>query len=354
MSKDDFDLDDFDFEEEVENKSVPDESKEDVEVIGTVVKVAAASAEEVKEEKKPIKITREDNVKYDKDLSEFLEQKKKELKGKVNGQDTINSTISVKDTVENNKVDSSDSNPNSSDNDSKDNASDNKVSENKDGAKTKETKRAPRNKVKEPDKTSENVKTINDKIAAQEKKINKLENQLEEFKASNTVIIDSQNTDDKKKLKQLFDEGKIIVDKSNKPFILVDVPIDNTQCVTSVTHTVYCEDITSVDIHSYYLDLSLDIFDRKFVKKIIWVFHKGYHTCDLITEEQLQYLIDNKFVTKDMINYFVVDKLKGKSYYNGHDEKDITKEAVEELDKHDAKNVVKNSTIDDEEESFEE
>ena len=137
----------------------------------------------------------------------------------------------------------------------------------------------------------------------------------------NVIYIDAQNTDDRTKVLEFMQQGRLIMTDKNKPLILAEQksPIHSTS--KPAIHTVMCDEIIHVTIRRYYLDLEImPVGKRTLAKEVIWVYHKGYQSQSMITREQLNYLIKNKFVKE--IFYSYSDLSEGTSYFMGLDTKE--------------------------------
>lgn len=176
----------------------------------------------------------------------------------------------------------------------------------------------------EPIKPKTTVKAGKDKVVSsvQSEDIKKLQKEnidlktkLAGLEAKDIVQVDAQNTDDMKKIIDLMREGRFIVDTKNKPFILSEYRDAITVPDRPIIHRVYCEDITCVTANRYYKDLeNVDENNRELIKEVFWVHHKGYYGIDMITKEQLTYLLENGFITEREVKFTFVDKMNGIAY----------------------------------------
>ena len=171
----------------------------------------------------------------------------------------------------------------------------------------------------------EELKGINEKykteIDAQKKEALKQEKKiaaLEDEKLNNIIVIDAQNVDDRKKLMDYRNEGRVVVDRKFKPFILAEQPSDLYQYTKPPIHTIICDELIHVNVRKYYLDLSLVPAGKRVLSHVfIWAYHKGYQPISKITQEQLDYLLDEGYLTSNEVLYTFIDKSTGSAYSLG-------------------------------------
>lgn len=164
-------------------------------------------------------------------------------------------------------------------------------------------------------KKTNTVTITNDETKKLKKENEELKLKLQNVEAKDMIVVDAQNTDDRKKVEQLMAEGKYIVDTKNKPFILSEYFDAITKSTNPVIHKVYCDEIESVSARRYYVDLENVIPEsRELITETFWVKHKGYYSIDMITRKQLEYLIENNFVNEADISVTYVDRSTSIAY----------------------------------------
>lgn len=150
-----------------------------------------------------------------------------------------------------------------------------------------------------------------------ESKYKKLLSSYNKMKTSNEVIIDLSNEDNRKTLRELMAEGKVLVNKNdNRPFITSkqSSPIYDG-AIRPVIHKIYIDDIITIAVKRYYEDYEIvDKGNRKFIKQVIWCYHKGYNVTSTLTEENLVYLYNNGLIDKSKITYSDIDVSTGTGY----------------------------------------
>jgi hypothetical protein len=266
---------------------------------------AVEVVEEVKTE--PKKITKEDNERYDRNLKAFMEQKKEELKGKV----FTSGGLKDKAEIEKEKTE----------------AKEDKTEKMKKELKgvTEKHQKAVETQKKEAEAIE--AKKTADKAAKEAEKAKR-----EAEKLANIVYVDASNTDDRKKLADLMDAGKIIMDDKDRPFILAVQrdPIYNDY--NPPVHKVYCDEIVHVTVRKYYMDMVLmPPGSRTLIRELIWVYHKGYETFSTITKEQMDYLLDNNFITTKQVFYAYNDKDTGLAIFNNNPNEPTVKQVEDEI-----------------------
>ena len=131
-----------------------------------------------------------------------------------------------------------------------------------------------------------------------------------------TIILDLSNEDNRKTLKQLMDEGKIVKDKKDREFILAYQNSNPIYESNKVVHKIYIDEIENITIKNYYQDYDLQKPEnRTLIRTTIWCKHKGFNVYSSISNENLVYLIGNNKIKEDIIWYSDVDCGTGASYY---------------------------------------
>ena len=150
-----------------------------------------------------------------------------------------------------------------------------------------------------------------------ELKYKKLSAAYSKLKTTNEVSIDLSNSDDRKTVMQLMEEGKILTSKDkNRKFIVAkqNQPIYEGS-VAPVNHTIYIDGIKNIIVKRYYEDYALiQNGNRKFIRQIIWCYHDGYQVSSTISEKDLTYLVSNGLINKSIITYSDVDASTGTGY----------------------------------------
>lgn len=151
-----------------------------------------------------------------------------------------------------------------------------------------------------------------------EKEISSLKAQVEDLKQQNKLMIDLQNSDDKKKITELLSEGKILLTPTSRAFILAEQKMPPYDPSSPVIHRIICDEIVHVNIRKYYMDLTImPKGKRTLIREDLWVHHKGYSTYDTITQEQLDYLIDKNFIEPKQLLRTYIDASTGQSIFMG-------------------------------------
>ena len=147
-----------------------------------------------------------------------------------------------------------------------------------------------------------------------ELKYKKLSAAYNKLKTTNEVSIDLSNSDDRKTVMQLMEEGKILASKDkNRKFIVAkqNQPIYELASVP-VNHTIYIDGIKNIIVKRYYEDYALiQNGNRKFIRQVIWCYHDGYQVSSTISEKDL---ISNGLIDKSIITYSDVDASTGTGY----------------------------------------
>lgn len=151
------------------------------------------------------------------------------------------------------------------------------------------------------------------------KNYNTLHGMCEKYKAeiqSKIVTLDLSNEDNRKTLKQLIEENKIVKDNKNREFILAYQNSNPIYEVNKVVHKIYIDEIKNITIKSYYQDYDLQKPEnRTLIRQVIWCKHEGFNIYSSISNKDLVYLIDNNKIKEDIIWYSDVDCGTGASYY---------------------------------------
>lgn len=160
-----------------------------------------------------------------------------------------------------------------------------------------------------------------------------------EARNANKIVIDAQNVDDRKTVQEYYAEGRIAVDLKDRPFILAPQPTKLYNPCKPPIHKILCEEIKDISIRKVYMDLeAMPVGSRTLIKTTIWARHQGYEIFSIISEEQLQYLLDNKFINKSVITYTFQDASTGGSFFLGYDGKEPSKEKIEALEQQEVSN----------------
>lgn len=137
------------------------------------------------------------------------------------------------------------------------------------------------------------------------KKIENLENEILSFK-NDKVIIDLKNEDNFKTLKDLIKENKILINNSKK--FIAATQISPIYDKNKVIHKIYIDDIKNIIVKKYYEDMCLvEKGNRTLNKVIIWCYHSGYNSFSIISQEDLDYLLENFLISENIVKYSFIN-----------------------------------------------
>ena len=169
------------------------------------------------------------------------------------------------------------------------------------------TKKKSRSKKKEQE-VDVDVEALIKENTYLKKANDKLTLEVQELIQANTIIVDAQNYDERKKVIDYMQEGRLVKDIKDKPFILAEQFTAIHTIAKPPIHKILLNDILDIVVRKYYTDLSLmEKGSRDLVKTVIWVHHKGYEGHSMITEKDLEYIIDNSFIKESEIVYTHID-----------------------------------------------
>lgn len=134
------------------------------------------------------------------------------------------------------------------------------------------------------------------------------------------VIIEAQNFDHRKTLIDYMREGRIVVDAKDRPYILAEQKSKIYSLNAPPIHKIYIDEIDSIFIRNYWLDLeTMPKGKRYLAKEIAWCLHRGFETHSMVSFEQVEMLLANKQISKKQIFYSHSDLSTGGSFYMGND-----------------------------------
>lgn len=152
----------------------------------------------------------------------------------------------------------------------------------------------------------------------QEKKVTAEEIKLTATKTKDGIpLLNLSNTDDKKTLMQLMNEGCVLF-KDNAGVKIVSEQYNNLyyKAPLPVIHSIYLDDIIGINVKLYYDDLRIQEQYRKLLNVVVWCHHKGYVGWSTISGEQLDMLLKEGYVLKKLVTYTLVDAMRGESFFN--------------------------------------
>lgn len=195
---------------------------------------------------------------------------------------------------------------------------------------------APVKEEKSVKKKSGGKSKMEKAVAEETKETQKPEPKKQTIDPDKIVYIDLQNSDDRKTVMELMQEGKILSDANNQRQFVLSFNTKHPYNISNPpVHRIYVDEIIHMSMYTYYKDMhTFEAGKRELVRKVYWVYHKGWSTHDMIDEVTFNMLKDEGLV-KD-ITYTFIDVLAGRSYWAGNSYKEPSiAEVIEKDEKED-------------------
>ena len=185
------------------------------------------------------------------------------------------------------------------------------------------------NQEDQPKQKKETVASLKEQLT-----LMKAKHEAEVLKLKNRINIDLDNLDDRKTLRQLMKEGKVLIADNNKSFIIATALPANVNADFPPTTKVVIDEIEAIQIWSYFQDMDLMADSaRKCLRQSIIIQHRGYSVFAYIDEEQLAYLTENGLVPKDKISYWWYDMHSGLTFFSNKKAAPSAKEVLKTVAK---------------------